>query len=181
MIKRNRQPSSNFDLANRDHAERIWLWRHRQESELGTARGRRAGAMSQAEAAAKLGLTMQQYHQLESGDTTLFSAEDLAEMWPWMSEVFEDDDATTSELCFLARRRAGQPLVDAARAMGISNEWFLRLEDKGDARMVKYWQHQGFRFPKGRRPVIARPGKVIMRPGKVPEPHRGAQMVRPQA
>jgi DNA-binding XRE family transcriptional regulator len=167
--------SDNFDLTDRDMSEKIWLWRHRQPSTWGISRGRRGGAMSQAEAAETLGLTTQQYIKLENGETTLLSAGDLAKLRWWVSDTDNDHRTITdSELCFLARRRSGMPLREIAKEMRTSLQTLTKMEAEGDDALVLFWRRQGYKFAKGQhslrpseeqRPTLRRPGSVaIQRP-----------------
>jgi DNA-binding XRE family transcriptional regulator len=164
MIKRPREPSTNYDLTDRDMPEKIWLWRHRQPSDMGLSRGRRAGAMSQAEAAEKLGLSTQQYIKLESGETTLLSATDLAKLGWWVSEAFNNQTVSDSELCFLARRRSGLSVKEVAEELSTSAQTYTKMEAEANERVMRFWRLQGYKFVKGQR-TIRRPGtQLVQRP-----------------
>jgi transcriptional regulator with XRE-family HTH domain len=152
MIKRLKtQPSSNRDLYQRDTAENLWLWRHRQQSADSAARGRRANSMSQVEAARHLNLSPAQFTKLESGDSTLMSADELAAWTQWPGWQHVHESASIAELCFLARRRSGKSIKEIAKAMGISTVSYAKFEGEGDDRVRAYWQSQGYHFPIARR------------------------------
>lgn len=146
MLKRTKQPSSNLDLTNRDVAENIWLWRHRQQSDSTSARGRRATSMSQLEAAEKIGLTLTQLTKLENGDSTLTSAQQLAELVAWDGWSKLSVTPTTSELCFLARRRSGMSIKQIANQIGVSTVTFARMEGESDYRVRDFWIGKGYKF-----------------------------------
>ena len=148
----------NYNLNDRDVAENLWLWRHRQRSELGVSRGRREGAMSQVEAAALLNLSLLQYTNLEHGNQTLLTAADLVRLGN--HECWNLDDPSLAELCFLARRRSGMLVKDVAAAVGLSPYTFTKAEEAGEERILRFWTKQGFRFPgRAAAPVkLTRPG-----------------------
>jgi transcriptional regulator with XRE-family HTH domain len=154
MAKKQRMNGINFDLGRRDLAENAWLWRHRQPSVEGTARGRRQGTMSQSEAANGLGVSLSQYIKLENGETTLLSINDLARIRWWLDDALNDSDANDAELCFLARKRSGMSVKEVASDLGVSTITTSIMEMKGDFRMIRYWVGRGFHFP---RKVLVRP------------------------
>ena len=138
-----KRPRINHDLSDRSVIENMWLWRHRQPSNQGTARGRREGAMSQIEAAARLGITTSQYTNLERGEATLMKAVDLAKL----NVGWDSLELTTAELCFLARRRSGMMLKDVVKKLAVSAYTYTRAEETGADWVCGFWMAQGFRFP----------------------------------
>jgi hypothetical protein len=154
MAKKQHTNGINFDLGRRDLAENVWLWRHRQPSIDGTARGRRQGTMSQSEAASRLGISLSQYIKLENGETTLLSVNDLARIRWWLDAALTDTDASDAELCFLARKRSGASVKEVASDLNVSTITTSIMEMRGDFRIIQYWVGQGFHFP---RKVLVRP------------------------
>lgn len=160
MLKRLRKPDPNHDLTRRTAAENLWLWRHRQDSRLGPARGRRGGSMSQSEAAEIIGVSSTQYVKLENDETTLMSLDDITRLrsWPLLQHPV---NPTVAELCFLARRRSGRPVAEIARELKTTTTSFGKWEADGDLRLRAYWTRQGFKFP---------PLKLSRPTASVPEP-----------
>ena len=137
----------NHNLADRDFAENLWLWRRRQPSPHGMVRGRREGTMSQVEAAEMLDLSHQQYINLERGDSTLLKADDLARLYHYHSQCWEGITPNEVELCFLARRRSGLTIKQVAALLGMSVNTFAKFEELGAYRIREFWQKRGFYFP----------------------------------
>ena len=159
MIKRaHNQSSDNFDLGDRSVAEELWLWRHRQQSDAGAARGRRAGSMGLPEAAERLGINASQLQKLEHGDAVLVNADELSEMIDWeIWQEIDEHEPGLGELCFLARRRSGTPIKDAAAALGVTTTTYAKWEMEGDERVVYLWFKRGYRFPHLPAPPVAAP------------------------
>lgn len=132
------------DLKKITTAERIWLWRRRQQNTNGRARGRGGSRLSLGEAAAMLGVTTPIYGAAEEGDRS-------AEMV--VVEAIENRGGalkfrpTAAELCALARRRSGAPVDDLCRELGgISKPTFFSKEGAGDAELIDMWRARGFSF-----------------------------------
>jgi hypothetical protein len=140
-----RRPDINYDLSDLDIPERMWLWRHRQPSWYGTARGRKKGAMSQAEAAQHLMISAAQYKALEHGDTTLLSAEDVVNLR--RRTCWDPIEPTATELCFLARKRSKRTVKQIATRLGVSPYLYLKAEEEGDKQVRAFWTREGFEFP----------------------------------
>jgi hypothetical protein len=78
------------------------------------------------------------------------------------------------ELCWLARHREvmarpwrerGLVTQELARALGVSRQRFHILEQRGDQRVVEFWQQRGFTFFKGNGRVPGSPlGQFLERP-----------------
>jgi transcriptional regulator with XRE-family HTH domain len=147
MIKRQRYPSSNYNLRDLDVSENLWLWRHRQRSDVGPARGRpRNGAMNQTEAAKCIGLSTQQYSKLENGEAAMLDANKLAQLCHKHSS-FAVTNPSVGELCFLARRRSGLSIREVSRQLKMSNVSYNKHEAAGDPRVRDFWMQQGYQFP----------------------------------
>lgn len=174
MIKRVKMPDSNYDLTDRTTAEDIWLWRHRQESQWGPARGRRGGSMAQAEAAELIGISAIQYIKLENGETTLMSLDDITSLrnWPLLRDPLGGVLPSPGELCFLARRRSGRPVGSVAADLHVSTQTYGKLESAGDPRVRAYWMRQGYRFPPLSRPTAP---ETPQEAATAPEPPRAVQ------
>lgn len=132
------------DLKRLTTAERIWLWRRRQQSTNGRAKGRGGSRLSLGEAAAMLGLTSSIYAASEEGDNS-------AEMI--VVEAIETLGGalkfrpSTAELCALARRRSAEPVDDLCRALGgISRPTYFARELAGDTELVDLWRARGYNF-----------------------------------
>lgn len=122
--------------------ERLWLWRQ--------TRG-----LSQAEAAAKLGLTPKQYWKAEADLKEYHLAESLpkrkcrypkdcnAPDCPCLGNGKSPD---LGLLCRLARRRHGEGLHGTARLLGISHMTLLQRESGADPALVAAWKGLGYRF-----------------------------------
>jgi len=139
-VKRLTDPD-RYDLGRLSYAERLWLWRHRHPGAHAT--GKRKHALTQREAAARFGLRIAAYLQLENGERTRLNADEIARLQPALVELAP----TTGELCFLARRRSGRTLNELEVALLVSRPTLLGLERAGDPRVVWFWREVGFRFP----------------------------------
>jgi hypothetical protein len=156
--------AGRFDLGRLTSAERLFLWRHRQKVTNGRLLGRNGSSMSQAEAAAHLGIRPKLYNKLENGGkielSTTLDCSKLAsseELVVQLSAAKNDVSSlltalgplepSTGELCFLARRRSGQLLMTLERELGVSRPRYHEFERAGDPVMVRFWEERGFRFP----------------------------------
>lgn len=124
-------------------AEKLFVWRHRTKSISGRLLGCNGPRMSQAEAAAALGVSRVIYGKLESGLRTALSADDVERL----AAALEPLLPTLGELCHLARRRSGKLLITIEHALGVSRPRFHELERAGDTSIVQFWENCGFRFP----------------------------------
>lgn len=104
----------------RTKGEKLWLWRQ-------------ANDLSQAEAAAKLGLTPKQVWKMEA---------DLKDYEIEPTNVTAD----LGLLCRLARRRHGVGLYQTARLLGISHMTLLQREQQGHPALAAAWKGLGYRF-----------------------------------
>lgn len=130
------------DLTVRTPAEELWLWRRRQVSPSGRTRSRVGSGMSQAEAAERLGLSPQRYHDAEAGRLPERDVRSIL----MSARQGEAIDPQPGELCALARRRAGWTLELARQALGRSRVTFLELERSGGHELIAMWEREGFRF-----------------------------------
>ena len=122
--------------------ERLWLWRQRQPTRLPRSRGRRAGSMTQVEAAGALGLPVEHYGRLESGkQVTLSLPEEVRITRAVTHQSYELGD---DEFCLLARKRDGRQVRDIAGELGISVVRFFTLEREADPRVVQLWRRHGY-------------------------------------
>lgn len=111
------------DLRNgRTLGERLWLWRTKH-------------GLSQAQAAAKLGLTPKQYWKAEA---------DIKD-YP-VSYAGKGGRYNLATLCRLARRRHGAGLQGTAKLLGISHTTLLQWESSGEPALVNAWTGLGYRF-----------------------------------
>jgi len=130
------------NLTDRSPAEELWLWRRRQLSPSGRTRSRIGSGMSQAEAAERLGISSQRYHDAEAGR---LPGRDVRVLL--MSACQGDNiDPKPGELCALARRRAGWTLELARQAIGRSRVTFLELERIGSGDVINLWVREGYTF-----------------------------------
>jgi len=129
----------DYDLAHVSAAERLWLWRVRQQ---GPRFGRAGGGISRTEAARRLGIKPRAYEALETGRVTALSAEVMARLGPVLGDVV----LTLREQLVLARRRYGEDLQNAAEGIGLTSTRYLQLEEQADPRVVNLWEDRGFRF-----------------------------------
>jgi len=136
-----------MDLKKPTTAERIWLWRRRQQNTTGRAKGRGGARMSVGEAAAMLNLPFTIYANAEGRIDDDIEAQQLV-----MSVIEESGGVlkfkpTEAELCALARRRSGAAVGDLCRALGgISAPTFYAKENAGDADLVDLWRARGYEF-----------------------------------
>jgi len=98
--------------------------------------------MSQAEAAQVFGVSMQRYHDAEAAR---LPERDIRAMLAELNNG-EQLPPTTSELCALARRRAGYTLAEAQAKLELSKVTFLERERAGDPGIVTHWKSLGFTF-----------------------------------
>lgn len=103
--------------------------------------------MSQVEAAVHLGVPKGIYEEAERGEIPCVP----------IAEMLRDDlptVPTVAQACRLARRRSGLALASLAvgtRATTVPT--VLRMEARGDPRLVTYWEDRGFVFPAENRAV----------------------------
>jgi DNA-binding XRE family transcriptional regulator len=109
--------------------------------------------MSQVQAAETIGLSSTQFIKLESGDSTLLSAEHLADLVYWEGWKQLDTEPTISELCFLARRRSGMSIKEIADQIGVSTVTFTKIEENGDDRVRDFWIRKGYKFKAPATPI----------------------------
>lgn len=150
---------ARFDLGCLTPSEQLWVWRRRQLSTDGRILGRSGTGMSQAEAAASLGMRTQDYRALEVGETL---PDDAAPQIRALLTALGSLRAAPSELCRIARRREGMNLREASvaagwyaarnietatDAVGWSHVHYLATERVGDPALVRFWEDRGYRFP----------------------------------
>jgi DNA-binding XRE family transcriptional regulator len=122
------------DLRALSASERLFLWRHRR-----AVHGR---ALTQGEAAVRLGIPRSLYNRLENGGRSRLSVEEALRL----PRDALDLEPTLAELCFIARRRAGRRLSWLENRLGVSRPTFHALERSGDGRIVTLWEELGFSF-----------------------------------
>ncbi len=137
---------ARFDLGYLTPSETLWIWRRRQLSTNGRILGRSGAAMSQAEAAASLGVRTQDYRLMETGDDLTTFAEASSRVRALLTAL-GPLRATASELCRIARRREAMNLREASLATGWSHVYYLAAERVGDPALVRFWEDRGYRFP----------------------------------
>ena len=145
--------SIDLDLNVLSASERLVLWRYRQHATNGRLFGRSGAALTQSEAATRLGISGNTYARLEEGAASAMSADKISGLLTALGPLFP----SLGELCFIARRRSGaklQEVLDSfnrvsetARREMISRPWFHQLERAGDPRVIAHWESQGFKFP----------------------------------
>ena len=113
---------------------------------------RHGRAMSQDEAADRIGIRRGIYNKLEAGLSVLASFNINTEGGSFfaVSEALSFTGElvpTTGELCFLARRRSGKTLSAIELEIHLSRPTYLEAERTGDPRVVAYWRERGFQFP----------------------------------
>lgn len=107
------------DLRRPTPAERLWLWR-------------RTTSLTQADAAARLGVPLRRYQRAEAGENSVQVPRGAPR-------------PTLGDLCALARRRSRLGLRAAAARLGISHVTLLAWERGSDPRLVEGWRVLGFR------------------------------------
>jgi hypothetical protein len=140
------------DLEKLTQAEKLWIWRHRQLSQLSRRKPTRQSTvlrdgrrMTRAEAAEILGLTETVYAQLEIGDALLSSEERAAVR----ARLVAMGPPTAGELCTIARRRSGGGLRAVEGVLGVSRPKMMEMERCGAAPLIRYWETHGYTFPSG--------------------------------
>lgn len=98
--------------------------------------------MSQAEAAERLGISAQRYHDAEAGRLPERDVRVLLMSATQGSSI----EPSAGELCALARRRAGWTLELARQAIGRSRVTFLELERSGGDEVLNLWKREGYTF-----------------------------------
>lgn len=142
------------DVTKLTAAERLVLWRYRQHATNGRLLGRSGAALTQSEAAARLGISGGTYARLEEGASSSMSADEISGLLAALGPLLP----SRGELCFIARRRSGAKLQEvldsfnrapseSAEGEAISRPWFHQLERAGDQRVITHWESQGFKFP----------------------------------
>lgn len=131
----------NFDLKALTPAEQIWLWRRRQASTNGRARGRGGAKMSANEAASVLAVRVEDYCAAERGENPGIALDSIRERGEPLRRP------SPGEGCALARRRAAAPVEEICAALGgISKPTFYAREAAGDPELVALWRERGFSF-----------------------------------
>jgi hypothetical protein len=141
---------ARFDLGCLAASERLWVWRRRQLSTNGRLLGRVGAGMSQAEAAAMLGIPRtQDYRALEVGvvDIVYNTKGEVPPRLRALLTALGPLRPTASELCRVARRREVMNLPAASVATGWSHVYYLAAERVGDPALVRFWEDRGYRFP----------------------------------
>lgn len=131
------------DLRVVSAAERLILWRYRQRTLSGREKGRVGSAMSQPEAAVRLGVGRSAYRRLESGGRVKLGATEMVALGTVATSI----EPTTGELCYLARRRSKRLLMGIERELGVSRPTLYEMERAGHPAVVKMWEHAGYVFP----------------------------------
>ena len=135
------------DLNHLTLPEQLWLWRRRQPTATPRARaGRDSTWMSQAEAAAAIGVSVNSYVRFEAGQAWEREVDRVTRCLSvkWDAGV---PSPTLPELCALARRRSGLPLDIVEQLLGVSRPTYLLMERQGDPRVASFWAGRGYRFP----------------------------------
>jgi len=114
--------------SGRTKGEQLWLWRMSRD-------------LSQAQAAARLGLTPKQIWKMEADVKEYDVANKLR-----VPRTRGDEPPTLALLCRLARRRHGEGLYGTARLLGISHMTLLQRESRADPGLVATWEGLGYRF-----------------------------------
>ena len=109
------------DLTRRTGGEEAWL-------------RRKTAGRTQAEEAARLGVSRPTLWAVERG------------LAPLRASMRGYSQPTRTGLLWLARRRSGMGLREAALMAGVSHRTFLIWEKAGDTRLVRFWKAWGFRF-----------------------------------
>ena len=130
------------DLTIITPGERLFLWRHRQNSRLrGWSRWsrkyRNGSVLSVRNAAYELRVGERKYIEMEKDRAPIDGLE-----WLRIGNI------TLGERCLLARRRSGALLTEICHNIGVSRPKFHELEKIGDPRVISYWRSYGFRFPR---------------------------------
>jgi len=135
-----------LDLTDLTPGEELWLWRRRQVSPWGRTRSRIGSGMSQEEAAARFGMTLQRYHDAE--------ADRLAErdIRTILAEIGVQREMTLAERTALARRRSRWPLKRTVDDLGMSRVTYLEREKAGHESIVQFWEGRGFDYGPNDRP-----------------------------
>lgn len=117
-------PDAATDLRTPTAAERLWLWRRQR-------------GLTLAEASLRLwGRPM--VNRLSRAERGLGDAPAPPEPLRWRP--------TAPAMLRLARRRSGLGCRAIAERAGISHTWVYRMERSGDARLVNFWQAEGYVF-----------------------------------
>lgn len=132
------------DLNRRTPGEELWLWRRRQLSASPRrTTGRPGSGMSQAEAAAHLGVPVTKYHDAETDK----APEREVRLLLALAGAETGSEPSRGELCALARRRSGMTLLVAAQSVDVSRVTYLELERSGAPDVVDLWGRvSGFIF-----------------------------------
>lgn len=139
--------SNKYDLRRPSQAERVWLWRRRQQSAL-TWRRKKYMRMGTREAAELLGVRERVLVAVENGNA--LDAE-VGMVYRAVRARNGGVDAMPglAEACALARKRSGMTVDEALEALGstTSKQAFGHHEAKGSAHLVEFWRNRGFIFP----------------------------------
>lgn len=137
------RPAVDLDLRTVSAAELLTLWRYRETTESGRSKGRIGDALTQPEAAARLGLGRTVYRRLEGGGRVSLDADRVRAIGATIASV----EPTVGELCFLARHRSKRLLSSIERELGVSRPTFYEMERSGHPAVVRLWTRAGFAFP----------------------------------
>ncbi len=138
-VSRLRVAVGRLDLHQRTAGEELWIWRSRRLSPSGRARSRVGSGMSQKEAAAELGISIQRYNDAENDRLPERDVRYIL-----TTARTSDHPPSLPEMLALARRRCGMILERICAELGISRQAYLKREHTGDQRLVAYWQKQGY-------------------------------------
>lgn len=134
----------NLDLQQLTRAERIWLWRRRQDTTTGRVYGKGGSRMSVAEAAAALGIPVTVYRRVERGELVEHEGKVVEAIH---ARGYRFLQPSVAELCSLARRRAAADIEGLCAALGgISRPTFFAWETLGAQALVDLWRARGFTF-----------------------------------
>lgn len=100
-----------------DAADRLWIWRNRT-------------GLTQAQAAAELGISVRTYRRIEDGKV------------PACDQIkgrILTITLTVPERWMLVRRKSGLGLKAAARAFGISHVTLIKMEREADPALIDLW------------------------------------------
>jgi DNA-binding XRE family transcriptional regulator len=138
-MSRSRVAAGRLNLYNRTAGEELWIWRSRRLSPTGRPRSRVGSGMSQKEAAAELGISIQRYNDAENDRLPERDVRYIL-----TTARTSDHPPSLPEMLALARRRCGMILEKICAELTISRQAYLKREHAGDQRLITYWQKQGY-------------------------------------
>lgn len=137
------QAHDAFNLQRLSAGEEFWLWRLRGKSGQPSKHGHKAFGLSQIEAAARLGISLYLYQQIE-GD------KQPAHRCGVHAPKSHLQPLSRMECCLLARRRSAMRLKSVAASLSLTHIRTLEIERIGDPRLIQFWKGKGFfGFPSG--------------------------------